>query len=665
MSIASKGFFVPSGGIGQWFGHLSVGLKLSLGFGLVLLSTLAMALANLHALRVQQAASIEFRALDALQINLSEARQAEKDFGLTLAPEAAARVVGGLDRLPEGLARAGVTTAFQRELQQMLQRYRIAFDGYAASGRSVHEARMRMQTLAEVAGQRFAILFIDQLDSLNLSLEQAEPPSAGQMQQLEEVVNLRERLANLRDSELYFSLDPQKRFRDDWENRMSELVTALSSLSTRLDEAQRVGLDEAGQALAQYRQAFQDYALGGQAGVQAEGQMTAAAQQVTDLLEHERAQRAEADALTHHVLQIQLAILGVLTIGLGVGAALSIRLAIIAPLRHMLGLAQRVAAGDLSEMPVALPRRDELGQLSDAVRHMLDALRGLVGRIGSGVDQLDQAADALASMVERTGDGVRAQRQQADWVAGAMQRMTRSAAVVSEQVTQSCEALAEAGALALDGDGLVRRASDSLQRLSVEMVTSVESMRGLQGQSESIHRVLDVINALAEQTNLLALNAAIEAARAGDHGRGFAVVADEVRALASRTRDSTGEIEAMIRRLGELTLETADSLQGSQLFTAQGVELTGQASAVLATITIAMERAEVTGRSIDEASTAQYLMARQVDEAVEQVARVVEQNAQDCQHLQAASDNLQQIGVSLGHSVGSLRCPPQREPLRT
>ena len=301
MSIASKGFFVPSGGIGQWFGHLSVGLKLSLGFGLVLLSTLAMALANLHALRVQQAASIEFRALDALQINLSEARQAEKDFGLTLAPEAAARVVGALDRLPEGLARAGVTTAFQRELQQMLQRYRIAFDGYAASGRSVHEARMRMQTLAEVAGQRFAILFIDQLDSLNLSLEQAEPPSAGQMQQLEEVVNLRERLANLRDSELYFSLDPQKRFRDDWENRMSELVTALSSLSTRLDEAQRVGLDEAGQALAQYRQAFQDYALGGQAGVQAEGQMTAAAQQVTDLLEHERAQRAEADALTHHV----------------------------------------------------------------------------------------------------------------------------------------------------------------------------------------------------------------------------------------------------------------------------------------------------------------------------------------------------------------------------
>lgn len=647
MPASSKGSAGALRAVAAWFGHLSVGFKLSLGFGLVLLFTLIMLVATLHAMQVLQAASDEQQLIDGLQLTLAETRQVEKDFGLTLATAMAQQVRARLDGL------RGELQAVEPVLGDALQGYASAFDGYVSALQAARQARLRMQSLAVAAGQRFAGLFIDQLDSINLSLEHNVAPTEEQMQQLEDAVNLRERLANLRDSELAFSLDLQRQSRDDWENRMSELATALASLTTRVDDEQRQGLEEARQALADYRQAFLDYVAGNQVAARAESQMTRAAQQVASLLEHERAARADAHASSQHTLRVQLLVLGLLAMVLGIVAALLIRRAIIVPLRQMLGLAQRVAAGDLREMPATALRRDELGQLLEAVRHMLDALRGLVGRIDSDVGQLEQAAGSLVNSAQRTGDGVRAQRELTEWVADAMQRMTDACATISEQIAASCEALGDAGGLAREGDGLVSRASESLQNLAREMATSVASMRSLQEQSASITRVLDVINALAEQTNLLALNAAIEAARAGEHGRGFAVVADEVRALASRTSESTGEIEVMIRRLGELTRATADSLQGSQSFTAQGVELTGQASAVLTSITHTMAGVESSARAIDAAAAAQYDMARQVDDAVERVARVVEQNAEDCHLLQAASGSLQQVEVSLKVAVGA------------
>jgi len=637
---------------GALLNRLSVGGKLSLGFGLVLICTMGMALTAWYSVRVTQSSTLQLRELDRQKAGLAQARLAEKDFGLLPSRESAAQVEDSLRLLQVGPTPL-LGEDFIEALATSSDRYLKAFQAYAEARQQAIRARLRMQELAETTGQRFSEVFLDQLDDINLNLEQQILPDAQSMQQLEGAATLRERLANLRDSELYFSLDPQNSYRDDWVNRINELVSALATLSSQLEGDRRRALEEASAALTEYRKAFLGFASSGEQAMTQQVSMSVSAEQVTTLLESERAKAAHSYELLRKRLDLQLAAMVLLASLLSIGACLLIQRSIVAPLKIMLGLAQRVAAGNLKDRPALIDRKDELGQLGNAIDLMLQALRRLVGRIGSDVQQLDDAAVSLGAMVDRTGQGVRAQREQSAEVVEAMKHMTHATAQVNSQVAGSQASLGEACTLIHRGDDLVRQASRSLQQLSREMTNSANSMQLLQTESQAITGVLDVISALAEQTNLLALNAAIEAARAGEQGRGFAVVADEVRALASRTRASTGEIDSMIQRLWKVTGDTAASLCDSQRLTAEGVELTVRASQVLDATTEAISRVEQSGQSIAQATASQHDIACRVDAALGQVDWVVERNAEECARLEMANGNLQRLSVSLGEAVGA------------
>ncbi|PUB20338.1 methyl-accepting chemotaxis protein [Pseudomonas sp. GV105] len=339
---------------------------------------------------------------------------------------------------------------------------------------------------------------------------------------------------------------------------------------------------------------------------------------------------------------------------LGALAAWWIARQIAVPLREALAVANRIAAGDLSENP-AVERRDELGQLQQSMAQMIRNLRGLISGIGDSARQIASAATQLSTVTEQTRAGVNNQKDETDQVATAMNEMLATAQEVARHAEQASIAASEADQQTHLGDKVVAQAVEQIGHLASEMELSSRAMLALQQESQQIGSVLDVIKSVSQQTNLLALNAAIEAARAGSAGEGFAVVADEVRSLALRTQESAEEIEGLILRLHTGTQQVADIMDSSRSLTDNSVSLTRDAGDALAAIARTVSVIQEMNPQIAAAAEEQSAVAEEINRSVLKVRDVSEQTAAASEETAAASAQLSQLSLDLQTLVGKFR----------
>jgi methyl-accepting chemotaxis protein len=640
--------------MGRALGNLSVGSKLWLGFGLVLLSTLAVAATAFYAFNVLETRARKMNDVAAVESLILQAQVAVKAFGLNL-DEVEANKVAALTAELVALLEKSQMDSGQGAFKETTHDYLAQFERYAQAQRDAREARLRMQQLAQVVGERFTVVMLDQLDAVNLLASRTQPADAVRMLQLEQASTLRDKLANLRDSELYFTLQGSTEERNAWEARVIELRSYMENLELRLEGAERESLTQARTALDEYRAAFNGYAASREQTSDSQAAMNGAADKVSQLLGEVRATQVQASQAMGQRVSRLLAGMVLLALALGIGASLLIRHLILQPLRQAVELTRRVASGDLSAQIDAAGRRDELGQLLGSVGVMLESLRGLIGRIGQGVGQLNHAADSLVQVTERTRQGVDSQREETEMAATAMQQMAATAQDVARNASLTRHAVEQANDQAHKGEALVHQATTKIDHLAVEMSGCSDAMGSLLNESAAIGKVLDVISALAGQTNLLALNAAIEAARAGENGRGFAVVADEVRNLARRTQTSTDDIAAIIQQFRIVAEHAASRLQGSQVLTGESVVLAAQASQALQEIAAAVSTVEQMSQQIAAAAEQQSAVAEQVGESMQRVRAVSEQSTAASGLLDASVRGLEQVGGALNAAVGGFR----------
>ena len=299
--------------------------------------------------------------------------------------------------------------------------------------------------------------------------------------------------------------------------------------------------------------------------------------------------------------------------------------------------------------------KSEIALMAHNFNNFAGKVQTLVSQVAQGVDNLSSVVGDVSRIVEQTQNGAEQQRGQTDHVNTAISEMSASV----QDVASSANLAADSARLADDnvrsGQRVVEETITSINTLADEIETGVNVITALSAEVQSIGSVLDVIKGIAEQTNLLALNAAIEAARAGEQGRGFAVVADEVRTLASRTQESTTEIEAMIEKLHSQARAAVEAISKGQQKASASVDSASNAGSALSEITTSVATISDMNMQIATASEQQSAVAVEISENVVSINSVADENARASNQLAHSSENLARIAEELQEVVSHFK----------
>ena len=593
---------------------MRLGLKLGLGFGVVLLLTIVVAGIGYRGMK-----AVEDRVDKADDVNrlvrfILEGRVQEKNFMLRKDQKNIDAHGAILKKIYAQVAATSEQFNDQANKDQMTE--------VAASVKAYDEAFARYVALEKDKTEKMAAMRKSAKEALSVT----EELRASQKEQLEKLLAsgladrdaIEDKVKKADDANrmIKLFLDARKNEKEYIISRdpaylklngdaLETIHVQIDDLKTRFHNAENIAqLDMVHENLVSYQDQFKQFAGYMDQQAKAEAGMLASARAADEVC---RAARADQKAkmlseIDNDTLMSLITLAFALVLGLL--AAYFLTRAITRPVNLGVTFAKRMSQGDFTRT-LEIDQKDEIGVLAAALNNMVIKLREVVAKVGDATDNVAAGSEELSASAENLSQGATEQAASIEEVSSSMEQMASNISRNAENAKET--------------DGLANKAAADAKGTGQAVTQTVDAMR-------TIAEKISIIEEIARQTNLLALNAAIEAARAGEHGKGFAVVAAEVRKLAERSGTAAGEIS---------------ELSSSSMAVAE------KAGEMLAALVPDIERTAALVQEISAASNEQNAGAVQVNQAIAQLDTVIQQNASASEEMASTSEELSAQGQQL------------------
>lgn len=588
------------------FVHLTVGKKLGLGFGLMLLLTAIIAGTGAQYLNIIESRANRIDFSNRLNDEINQAKYNRALFGQTYQPEYLKNNRTNIENAVK-LINQGQELNWDAQSRKDLQRLVGLIGQY----------QQQQNAFEKAVAAKDAVRQSWNMSEVQDSLNQVERQITNADLQLA-FIQLNQKLTLVRYGARGLLLSLSAESEAPLVAAIDDARSAANALSRRLSDAQRPLLQPLLTALDDYKNRIEAY-LPAYQQEQAVSQLLGnSAQEVGTLV---NAFMQDELTQTHNDInsaQLQMGITTLIAIIAGLLVAWRITLQITRPLQSTLALAERIASGDLRQAQTST-RRDELGQLLNAVAAMSQNLRDMIEKIQMGVSQVSTAAAEIAAGNTDLSSRTEQQAAAVEETAASMEQLTAT-------VKQNAENAHHANQLATD-------ASQTAQQGGKLVESVVSTMRDISSSSQRIAEITTLINGIAFQTNILALNAAVEAARAGEMGRGFAVVASEVRNLSQRCAKEANQIRELVAQ--------------NMVKISEGVErVTASATALEAAADNTTSMKQYIA-DIARVATEQSQGVTQINQALRPMEQVTQQNAALVSQAASDSQRLDNLSVTM------------------
>jgi len=306
--------------------------------------------------------------------------------------------------------------------------------------------------------------------------------------------------------------------------------------------------------------------------------------------------------------------------------------------------------GDLTQR-LEVRSKDDLGQIATGINQFIENLQSLMLEIESASTTLKSDVGELTRQTRDNSTVLSQHLVETEQIIAAIEEMNATAETVAQNATETAQFVADATTLGTESQNVVGEAYSKVSSLVGVVENTADSIQHMSDETRNISSILSVIGEIAEQTNLLALNAAIEAARAGEQGRGFAVVADEVRALASRTQQSTGEIEHALNSLLQGSNSLCDSMEMTKSNCNETMESTTQVGNQIGDLTSHIAEINDLSTQIATAAEQQSSVTQEVSRNMASINEIVSQLNNNGEQTAVQTESINVVNEQLSHVV--------------